>query len=566
MASEAYWDFVIVGGGPAGCALAATLARSSKRPQVLLLEAGPRNDDPALRVDGQRWATFLAKGVNWGYSTVPQEHCNNRQIDYSRGKVLGGTSAINFGLYTVGARDDYDEWASVVGDDLYRWDRMQQRFRNLETFDSAVVDPDHKKYISSRPSDHGSQGALHVGYAAEWERDLPLMMDVFEKAGFARNPDHNSGNPLGMALLINSFHQGRRVAATDLLEGAPENLTIITESPVQRVILSGKKAIGVESKGRQFYASKDVILTAGALDSPKILMHSGIGPSEQLGKFQIPLVHDLPAIGQNLRDHFFAPLSFKRSPETNDRNAFFGDKNAMDEAMTQWMKDGTGPWARYSCQLAAGWFKSDGLLASAEFQELPPTVQDFLKRETVPHYEFMTNFPVHFIRPQMTDYSYMCLLVFLMNEQSSGELRLQSSNPDDPLLFDPKFFSHPFDRRACIEILRDALQVTKHESFTKDTVAPILVPASESDEDLLAHWKNTLGSSWHMTGTVKMGKSGDVDAAVDSRFRVFGTENLRVADMSVVPVLTNNHTQATAYVTGLTCAEALIAEYELDCA
>lgn len=189
--------------------------------------------------------------MNWGYSTVPQEYCNNRQIDYSRGKVLGGSSAINFGVYTVGARDDYDEWASVVEDDLYRWDRMQQRFRSLETFNGAITDPNHMKYASPKSSDHGSQGALRVGYAAEWEQDLPLMMNVFERAGLTRNPDHNSGNPLGMALVINSSHQGRRVTATDLLENAPENLTIITESPVQRVILSDKKAIGVESRGRQ---------------------------------------------------------------------------------------------------------------------------------------------------------------------------------------------------------------------------------------------------------------------------------------------------------------------------
>lgn len=187
--------------------------------------------------------------LNWGYKTTPQEHCNGRQIDYSRGKVLGGSSAINFGVYTVGARDDYNQWAGLVGDDLFRWERMQARFRQLETFNGAIVDPKNSKYAAPRASDHGSQGSLKVGYAAEWEQDLPLMMDVFEQAGLARNPDHNSGDPIGMALVINSSHQGRRVTATDLLDGAPSNLTIITETPALRLVLQGTKTVGVETKG-----------------------------------------------------------------------------------------------------------------------------------------------------------------------------------------------------------------------------------------------------------------------------------------------------------------------------
>ncbi|GKZ76632.1 hypothetical protein AnigIFM56816_007917 [Aspergillus niger] len=559
------WEFVVVGGGPAGCALASRLARSARRPQVLLLEAGPRNDDPSLRVDGQRWQTFMNGNLNWGYKTTPQEHCNGRQIDYSRGKVLGGSSAINFGVYTVGARDDYNQWAGLVGDDLFRWERMQARFRQLETFNGAIVDPKNSKYAAPRTSDHGSQGSLKVGYAAEWEQDLPLMMDVFEQAGLARNPDHNSGDPIGMALVINSSHQGRRVTATDLLDEAPSNLTIITETPALRLVLQGTKTVGVETKGAKYFASKEVILTTGSLDTPKILMHSGLGPAEQLQQFGIPVVKDMPAVGQGLRDHFFAPLCFQRNPTTNDRDAFFGNPAAMESALEQWSKDGTGPWARHSCQIGAGWLKSDRLVASEEFKALPPTVQEFLQRDTVPHYEFMTHFPLHLISPEpFKDYSYVCMLVFLMNEQSSGEVRLQSANPEDPLLFDPKFLSHPFDRRACIEIYRHALEVTKHESFQKDTVSALIAPPSESDEDILEFWKNTLGSSWHMTGTTKMGKSGDADAVVDSRFRVFGVENLRIADMGVVPVLTNNHTQATAYVTGLTCGDALAEEYGLD--
>lgn len=189
--------------------------------------------------------------MNWGYKTTPQSDCNNREIDYSRGRCMGGSSAINFGVYSVGARDDYDEWARITGDDTFGWNEIQRRFKDLETFHGerpAGVSP---KYADPRTEDHGNQGPLHVGYAKEWERDLTELMDVFEEAGFPLNPDHNSGNPIGMSVLINSAHNGLRSTAGDLVKGKPENLTIITGAPVQRVLLEGTKAVGVESKGEQ---------------------------------------------------------------------------------------------------------------------------------------------------------------------------------------------------------------------------------------------------------------------------------------------------------------------------
>lgn len=188
----------------------------------------------------------MNKDMNWGYKTTPQEHADSRELDYSRGKGLGGSSAINFGVYSVGARDDYEEWARLVGDDTFAWDKIQKRFKSLETFHGALPEGIDKKYAAPKDEDHGSQGKLHVGYAAEWETDLPPVLDLFEDAGFPLNPDHNSGNPLGMSVLINSSYKGRRSTANDLLEPKPENLTVLTDSSVQRVILEGNKAVGVE--------------------------------------------------------------------------------------------------------------------------------------------------------------------------------------------------------------------------------------------------------------------------------------------------------------------------------
>ncbi|OJJ36942.1 hypothetical protein ASPWEDRAFT_170444 [Aspergillus wentii DTO 134E9] len=561
-----HFDFIVVGSGPSGSAIAAGLANAAQRPSVLLLEAGSKNEDRSLRVDGKRWLTFQNQDMNWGYKTTPQEDCNNREIDYSRGRCVGGSSAINFGVYSVGARDDYEEWARIAGDDSYKWTNIQARLKALETFHGEIPAGLDAKYAAPKAEDHGSSGPLHVGFSKEWERDLPPLLDVFEEAGFPLNPDHNSGNPIGMSVLINSSFKGLRSTAADLVAAPLDNLTIVADAPVQRIILEGKKAVGVESNGKQYLASKEVILSAGSLNDPRILMHSGIGPADQLEKFNIPLVHSSPAIGQGLRDHCFCPLVTTRNEGSNDRKAFYGDKQAMETALKQWEEEGSGPWSKFACELGIGWFKLDKLTASQEFKDLPADEQKYLLQETVPHYEILTHFPVHWFIPDFPDdaLNYSCLLVFFFNAQTRGEVTLQSADPNAPLRFDPKFLAHPYDRRAAIEALRDSFRIAKHESYTKDNVAQLAGPKSDSDEDLLEYWRQNISSSWHMTGTVKMGKVGDADAAVDPDFRLIGIENLRVADMAAVPVLVNCHVQAVAYVTGATCAEKLIKEYKLN--
>lgn len=231
--------------------MAASLARSARHPNVLLLEAGGSNGDRNLRVDGQRWTTFQNNGMNWGYKTTAQDHCNDREIDYSRGKGIGGSSAVNFGVYSVGARGDYDEWARIVGDNAFEWERMQERFKSLETFHGDIPAGIDKKYANPKASDHGASGPLHVGFASEWERDIPELLDVFEQAGYPLNPDHNSGNPIGMSVIVNSAHRGRRSTAADLLVPLPDNLTVVVDAPVQRLIMKDKKAVGVESNGKK---------------------------------------------------------------------------------------------------------------------------------------------------------------------------------------------------------------------------------------------------------------------------------------------------------------------------
>ncbi|KAI2623188.1 GMC oxidoreductase [Hypoxylon sp. NC1633] len=558
----ATYDFIIIGSGPAGCSVAAGLSKSPKKPKVLLIEAGGKNEDRNMRVDGQRWLTYRNKEMNWGYKSVPQEHCGGREMDYSRGRGLGGSSAINFSVFNIGASGDYDEWARQVGDDAFAWPHMQRRYKNLETFDPTVPPGVSSKYVAPKPENHGFSGPLKLGYVPEIEKDVVPMLDLFEKARYPLNPDHNSGNPLGMALSINTSAKGYRSTAKDLLEPIPDNLTIVTDSPVQRILLEGKKAVGVESNGKKYYASKEVILSAGALDAPKILMHSGIGPKAQLEQYGIPVVQDTPAVGQGLRDRMFVLVSYERTKGDTDRDTFYGDKEAMDAALEQWKKDGTGPWSKFACDIPIGWAKIPKLVESKEFQDLPEDVKAYMNHPTVPHTEIVSHFPGHWSIPD-SPLSYSAFLVFLYNAQCRGEVTLQSADPNAPLRFDPRYLSTAFDRRAAIEALRDAQRIFKLEEYARNNVSQIRGPAGDSDEDYLDFWRQHMNSCWHMTGTLKMGRPDDPEAVVDSDFRVRGFRNLRVADMSVVPVLASCHTQSVAYLTGLTAADKLLAEYGL---
>ena len=297
-------------------------------------------------------------------------------------------------------------------------------------------------------------------------------------------------------------------------------------------------------------------------------MHSGIGDPQELGKWQIPVRHGLRAVGKGLRDHMFAPLVYKRTEESTPRGAFYKDQKAMDEAMEQWKRDGTGLWTKYGCETALGFFKLADLASHEEFRALPAETQRFLLADTVPHYEVVTHSPLHLIVPGFpqdpASLHYMCILVFYYNAQSRGEVTLQSADPDVPVKVDPKYLDSPYDRRVAIEAMREVARVGRHEGFAKDTLGVMMGPKSESDEDILEHWRHSMSSSWHPTGTAKMGRPGDADAVVDSDFRVLGTEGLRIADMSVVPLMPNCHVQAVAYAVGVTCAEKLVKQYGLE--
>jgi choline dehydrogenase-like flavoprotein len=537
--SESY-DFIVVGAGPAGCLAASRLARTSQRPSVLLIEAGGKNDSKSVRVDAERWLTRMNPAQNWGYQTVPQKNLDGNVIAYDRGKGLGGSSSINFSCFTVGSSGDYDQIARMVGDDEWKWSNAQGRYKRMECFYSSPqeVPAGAERYLAPRPEDHGHTGPIKVGFPAVWEKSLHTEFDAFVKVGVPVNLDHNSGDPIGLSVCASTAHRGLRSTAADALSDAPENLQIFTDTEVARVTFEGKKATGVETlAGSRILANREVILSAGSLDTVRILMHSGIGPKDQLEKYGIPVRLANPHVGQHLKDHHHITLSYARAEHTTDRPSYYKNKEIQAAARAQWELDQTGPLAEIATSLGIGFLKSDKALQSSEFQALPEHTRKHLKDPTVPQWEFILNGPSaeYFIDPENAP-AMTTVFGFLLSEQSSGTVTLQSSDPKTPLLFDPKFLSHPFDRRLAIDLTRELLSKINHTAYAKDTLATVTAPKSESDEDILDFWKQTTGSTWHMTGTARMGKTAE-DAVVDNNFKVFGAESLRVADMSIYPIL-----------------------------
>ncbi|PMD17612.1 GMC oxidoreductase [Hyaloscypha hepaticicola] len=547
MSSE--YDFIVVGAGASGCVVAARLANTKQRPKI-------------------NSKTFQEATMNWGYKTVPQNHLKGQQIDYSRGKGLGGSTAINFScwhppnhrshtdpqswiVWVIGADQDYNEWARKVDDETWAWKSMKGRFKKIENY-HVDIPQEGRRYISPKEADHGTSGPLHLSYADPFEKGLTDVFQAAEELGLGVN----SGMGLGAACM----YEGSRTTASAYLENAPPNLTIRVNSPVARVLMSGNKALGVRTiAGNDFR----------------------IGPAAELEKHGIPVVQNLPGVGKNLKDHCFSTATLLLCPGSNDRMAFETQTpENMAAVRAQHAKDKKCVFSSMYCSVPIGWFKNDAVYISDEFNALGKHTQEFLKQPYVPIFEIATHTPPLFVGDydlQPTD-SYLTALAFVMNPQSHGEVTLSSadlsaSSPknitdtrkmQDAPRVDPNLLSHPYDRRTMIEAMRKLLEFLEAPVFKKNTVKMIGCPASKSEQDIWDHCSGNLFSSWHMCSTVRMGKMGDDEACVATDFRVSGVKNLRVVDLSVIPLLPNNHTQSTAYLVGETAAEKIIAEYDLN--
>ncbi|KAJ4238432.1 hypothetical protein NW757_013060 [Fusarium falciforme] len=461
--------------------------------------------------------------------------------------------------------------AEITGDSAWSWDNAKERFKKLETYHDKVpeVPEGVKKYLDPKSDDHGYQGPLHIGFEDKWDGYATSSMKIWEANGYDINTDTGNGECLGISVAPKTMYRGTRATAADLLYPTPDNLHIKTDSPVHRVIFENKKAVGISLlDGTVLRATKEVILSAGSLDTPKILMHSGIGPRDQLERFGIQQILENPNVGQNYKDHYHIALKFGRAEHTDNITALFRSKALQDAAKREWELYRTGPYVTTGTSMNMGFFKSNAVLQSKEFEDLPASEKKRLQRPTIPTYEIATaGIAQEYYTDPHTVPPLLPIMVFVHNSQGVGNVQLASTDPAKPLIFNPSFASHPYDKRVIIEATKEVMKVSRSPEVQKDahpTQANFDVPVSDSDEDILDFWRKNCTSTWHMSGTCSMGRSEKDGAVVDTGFRVFGVSGLRVADLSVMPIIASCHTQSTAYQVGMLAAEKIVPEYSLN--
>jgi choline dehydrogenase-like flavoprotein len=393
------------------------------------------------------------------------------------------------------------------------------------------------------------------------------LIDAAYELGWKKNLDLNSGNPIGIGASASNVHEGMRCTSSSAhIQQAAPNLTIMVKSQATKILFEGTKAIGVEVNGKiSMYASKEVILSSGALDTPKLLLLSGVGPAKELEALDINVIKDLPGIGKNMQDHCGVFISDLVNNAMSSRVPFIHKEDQYDDARKQWDKDRTGPLSTHYSALCLAFLKQEHLYNTPEFKSLSEQSKSYLLRPTVPIIEIGFNGPT-FPPGQVfgEDGTCFCSGAILMHPESRGSVTLKSSNPSDPPIIDPNFLDHPFDRLAMIDAVRESRRLVKETSLNKYWIKPILAPADDTNEAIWEYIKGLIMSIWHASSTVSMGKPDDPMACVDANMKLRGLQNLRVADMSVCPLVISGHTQAVAYQIGQAAAEKILDEYQLN--
>ncbi|KAH7113545.1 hypothetical protein EDB81DRAFT_670217 [Dactylonectria macrodidyma] len=556
------YDFIVIGAGPAGCSVASALANCKSQPRVLLLEAGGPNSDVNMRIEGNKYIQFTKPGQSRSYESEPVAGLDNRRVALVEGTGLGGSTAINFAAWTPGPKDDMDSMARYTGDAAWNWEASRERLKKVELF----ANPRHgsSQYVKVSNENHGYHGLIRVGYPTVPEKCALDTMKKWSSHGIRVNRDACDGSHLGICIAPATTWNGTRGTAADLIDQRKENLCIVTDAQVFRVLFKEKVADAVELvDGRIFRASKEIVLSAGARGTPKMLLLSGIGPVDHLSEFGISIVYGNKNVGQNYRDHSHVCIKYVDDAGTSERVDFFNDPLRQQAALHEWQLFRTGEYCRIGSTLVLGFFKSPGVLESSEFQHLSDSEKLRLQANTIPSYEVALNtLPSELYDNPVAAVNIAPVHIFIHNSQSTGQVRLHSIDPFVSPSTSLKILEHPYDRRVAIEATREVMEIVKSTSPAANWID---CPASESEDDILDFWVRNGVSSWHATGTCRMGKDEKEDGAcVDTCFRVFGVTGLRVADLSVMPISPSTHPQTTAYQIGMLAAEKIITQHDLN--
>ncbi len=532
------YDYIIVGAGSAGCVLANRLSLDPAN-KVLLLEAGGKDNDPLVHIPGA-YAKLFRKNHDWGFWTEPQEHVNNRKLYLPRGKMLGGCSSNNAMAYVRGNKNDYDGWA-VLGNEGWSYEEVLPYFKKSEHNEQAD---------QLNPGYHGTDGELNVTFSQQFKTPLgQAFIDAGVQAGLPQNDDYNGAEQKGVGRFQFTIKDAARHSAADAFLKpvmSRPNLEVWTNAQVKELIIRNDRVEGILMiKGdKEVKANKEVILSAGSFQSPQLLMLSGIGDKEELGRHGIALKHELPGVGKNLQDHLFFPVSCL----TNEQNGLNHHIKLINQlkGLVSYAISRKGPF-------------TIGPLESVAFLNIDEP-------------KGPANFQLHFAPMQIgKEYDYdmydlnkfphddgFSILPSLLQPKSRGEVRLKDKNPSSAPVIDPRFLSEESDLKQLVAGAKLALEITEQEGLKKH-IKNRQMPQDISSDDVLAeHIRKSLETIYHPVGTCKMGT--DEMAVVDPELRVRGIEGLRVVDASIMPKIMTGNTNAPVYMIAEKAADMILAD------
>lgn len=525
-------DFIIVGAGSAGCVLANRLS-ADPRHRVLLLEAGGADRNPWIHIPVGYFKTMHNPSVDWCFETEPDPGLNGRRLKWPRGKVLGGSSSINGLLYVRGQPEDYERWRQM-GNTGWGWDDVLPLFRRAED------------WVHEADPLHGKGGPLAVSRNEVRRPICDAWIAAAEAAGYPLNPDYNGPVQEGVGYFQLTARRGRRcsaaVAYLNPVKSRP-NLRIVTRALTTRLVIEDGRAVGVAWRGpdgaeRVSRARAEVVLSAGAIGSPHLLMLSGIGEAAHLAGHGIAPVLDRPAVGQNLQDHLQARLVFKcREATLNDevRSLTGRVRIAVQYALTR-----GGPMAM-AASLATGFLRTRPDVATPDIQfHIQPWSADS---------------PGEGVHP----FSAFTASVCQLRPESRGAIRLKSARPDSYPAIHPNYLATPTDCATMVAGVSVARRIAAQPPLAARIAEAFRPNPSVQGDDAVLQWiRDTATTIYHPTGTCRMGS--DEAAVVDSRLRVRGLRGVRVADCSIMPEIVSGNTNAPAIMIGEKAGDMILAD------